>query len=655
MKDSIYRSVFFVFYAAVFILIFRPIGAGSNEILNVGLSIYSPPIYFEDEDHFKIRGVSAEIARMLSDNMHAEIVFHAIDDIGLAESIENGFVDFIICVKDDIKDSQNLNFIETTIRIDRTFFAYKNCTLFKTFDNLPGHTVITQGSNNISRLLTVQSDASYIGDTDIEESLMLTDSGEAQIFISHSSLLDINTIRQRGFKNIIEVGTPVINSPLVIATHKNNSNLHAELWISYKKCFNTNRYNSIVNSWVNRDFRLAETRNRNIGYFFATYSKYVLIIAGLITTTLLTSVLWSTTLKRKVQKVTHELNRSEKKYKGLIESSPDMIYLVTDSGEIRLANKIASDIFGYDEITIKSLRLHDFVLEEQNGSLNCFLDDVFQKKFSRGEFTFKTKSEHKIQVEMVSTIVDETEGEELLACCFSRDLTERKQLEEKLIHTDRLTIMGQMTAGIAHEINNPLGIISTNAEELINYELERDESLEILKTIQRNAMRAGKIIEDLLSFTCPSPLNKTKVDFIQLIDESFSFLKPKMKKKNITFRKEFSTAALPLIADEKMMQQLIMNLMLNAVQAVDQAGIITIKTKTRENHQIVFDVIDNGIGIPSDNLEKIFNPFFTHRKEGGFGLGLFVTKIIIEKHNGHIAVSSKENEGAHFTVELPLS
>jgi signal transduction histidine kinase len=295
------------------------------------------------------------------------------------------------------------------------------------------------------------------------------------------------------------------------------------------------------------------------------------------------------------------------------------------------------------------------VTEENTFDPNQFLKSVSEKNYSKGEFTFRSHRGESIHVEMVATMVKWSGDKEGLVCCFSRNLNERKRLEENLLYSERLAVMGQMTAGIAHEINNPLGIILTNAEEVLNHELDPQDLRESLESIERNALRAGKIIEDLMSFTRPSPLNKTLIDMPQLIDESLFFLKHRIKKKKIRIEKRYDDAV--FLGDERLIQQLMINLILNAIQAVRQEGRIVLSAASLSENgarKIHFELEDNGVGIREEDTGRIFDPFFTVRKEGGFGLGLFISKIIVDKHNGSILISSKPEKGTTVAIDFPV-
>jgi signal transduction histidine kinase len=301
-------------------------------------------------------------------------------------------------------------------------------------------------------------------------------------------------------------------------------------------------------------------------------------------------------------------------------------------------------------------KLHDLVTPDQRDDLRKFVEDVFHDGFGQKEFVFRAKTGKEINMEMVATTVGGLDGLEALACCFSRDMTDRKRLEEDLIQSDRLAIMGQMAAGIAHEINNPLGIILANAEDAIGNHLDAQSTRESLESIERNAVRAGKTIEDLLSFTRPHPPERVSIDLPQLIDESLSFLKQKLKQKKIKVEKSFPDDPVVILGDENLLQQLLINLLLNSTQAMQHGGKLMIRVAVHQNGKdgrITLEVEDTGAGIPDNDLPKIFDPFFTSRKEKGFGLGLFTSRIIVEKHQGTLSAKSELGRGTVMTVEMP--
>jgi PAS domain S-box-containing protein len=618
----------------------------SDKKLKVGVSQYEPPISFIEENEMTPKGFSVDLANLLADTLGLEAEVYAIANSELIPALNDGKIDMVIGVMDDSYSTTNM--IKTTVQANRNYYINRQCLTFTSFKDLPGHTVAIEKGRTLTSLLLSQTNINFIETESQEEALALVDSMKAQVYISMDSGATQYILEKKGFNNIKEVGMPIEIVPLVLAVNKGDPELLTSLSIAYGKILEDGRYHGIFYRWLGNDIKFI---------FLGKYRKYIIGVGLVAIFGLLLSIIWSFVLKKKVNHITKDLQISEQRYRDLIETSPEMIHLISMRGEIRLANKIALTHLGYNETEMKSIRLHDLMLPEQKEDVTSFIDSVFRHKYSNEEFIFKTKSGNCIHVEMVATIVKGTDNEAELVCCFARDITERKRLEENLIHSDRLAIMGQMAAGIAHEINNPLGIIMSNAQDMLYHELKADDSQESLKSIERNALRAAKIIEDLLSFTRPRLQEIEPVDLIQLSDESLLFFKQRLRQKNIKIVKSYASDLISLSGDRKLIQQLLINLILNAIHAIKTEGVITLRIEMAGegvDRKLILKVEDNGIGIPQEDLKKIFDPFFTSRKEDGFGLGLFISKIIVEKHHGNLSVSSNVGKGTVMTVEFPI-
>jgi C4-dicarboxylate-specific signal transduction histidine kinase len=257
-------------------------------------------------------------------------------------------------------------------------------------------------------------------------------------------------------------------------------------------------------------------------------------------------------------------------------------------------------------------------------------------------------------MEVAAAMLRKGHGNEPLACCFARDLTERKRMEKELIKSDRLATIGKMAAGVAHEVNNPLGIISAHTEDLVSGELTPREASESLEIIRRNALRAGRIIEALLGQALPRSPRMTELDLGEIIDGCLTFLRPRMKK--IKVETEIAPGLYWIRGDESQMQQVFVNLLLNSAESLSKGGLIKVwiqngfPSKT-ENHQVWIE--DNGSGIESAEREKIFDPFYTKNKAKGVGLGLFVSERIVSRHGGTIRAAESSLGGAAMVVSLP--
>jgi signal transduction histidine kinase len=229
---------------------------------------------------------------------------------------------------------------------------------------------------------------------------------------------------------------------------------------------------------------------------------------------------------------------------------------------------------------------------------------------------------------------------------------ERLRLKERLSQAERLSALGEMAAGISHEIRNPLGIIRSSAELLKKKVTKIDPSNTMPDIIVEESSRLNSIITDFINFAKPgSPkLNLCRIE--DVIEKNIKFLSMQMKKKRYTFKKDYQNHLPEIQADTDMLYQSFLNIFLNAMQAMPNGGII--KVAIRFNGKAVcinFD--DEGQGIADEILEKIWDPFFT-TKETGTGLGLGMVKNIIESHGGNIQIANKTEGGTRVTVELPV-
>jgi signal transduction histidine kinase/putative methionine-R-sulfoxide reductase with GAF domain len=228
-----------------------------------------------------------------------------------------------------------------------------------------------------------------------------------------------------------------------------------------------------------------------------------------------------------------------------------------------------------------------------------------------------------------------------------------RKTEAQLIRSDKLAALGQLAAGIAHEIRNPLTSINILIHSMTENLPSGDSHKEDLEVIEEEINRINEIVDQFLRFAKPAPPLLEKADVLSVFEETLQLLRPQIEKQRIVVRKVFQ--ALPIIQmDREQMKQAILNLLLNAIQAMPGGGQLTLKAKNSEDDQwIHLSIQDSGIGIPGEDLNKLFDPFFS-TKEGGIGLGLSIAHRIIDQHHGKIEVESAPGKGTLFTIWLPI-
>jgi len=254
---------------------------------------------------------------------------------------------------------------------------------------------------------------------------------------------------------------------------------------------------------------------------------------------------------------------------------------------------------------------------------------------------------------------------------------ELKESQEKLVQTSKMAAVGQLAGGVAHEINNPMGVILGFAQ-LVAKDLKEDDPLYMpLKSIEREAMRCKKLVGDLLTFSRVGKTDKEEIDINELIENTLTLIGAQARVKAVEIVKEYDENLPRIMVNKNQIQQVIVNLCNNAIDAMPEGGKITIKTalkipdvdvaaerssanngtdKPESQKFIEITVSDTGTGMPEEVKKRIFEPFFTTKEVGkGTGLGLSLVYEIIQKHKGTIEVESEFGKGTTFKIELPVS
>ena len=235
------------------------------------------------------------------------------------------------------------------------------------------------------------------------------------------------------------------------------------------------------------------------------------------------------------------------------------------------------------------------------------------------------------------------------------DITERAELEQRLVQADKLTSIGLLAAGVAHEVNTPLAVISTYAQMLGKQVSGDEQKSRILEKIAKQTFRASEIVNSLLSFSRTSTTDFDEVDLNRVVRETLNLIEHQLQKAGVEIRQEIETGLPPIRGSANKLQQVFLNLFLNARDAMETGGVLVIRTLSGGDTARV-EVADSGPGIPPEHLRRIFDPFFTTKgSRKGTGLGLSVTYGIVKEHGGSIGVDSRPGRGTRFQLEFPLA
>jgi signal transduction histidine kinase len=241
------------------------------------------------------------------------------------------------------------------------------------------------------------------------------------------------------------------------------------------------------------------------------------------------------------------------------------------------------------------------------------------------------------------------------AVIILEEITQKVELEKQLLLNDKLSSIGRFTAGIAHEINNPLGTIS-NFVETILFDEDDKEKIEYLNNIRSETDRISSIVNGLLNFSRQSKSEFGLVDIREVIELSLKICHYQKNYKEFNIKKDYPKDTPYIMGNFNQIQQVFINIITNAFQSMQKGDKLNILVKITEEHNLLKVIFkDNGSGIESQYLQKIFDPFFTTREEGkGVGLGLSISYGIIKNHGGDITVESEVGKGSTFIVSLPI-
>lgn len=351
-----------------------------------------------------------------------------------------------------------------------------------------------------------------------------------------------------------------------------------------------------------------------------------------------------------------DLMESELKYRKIFEGSKDAIVVADPEGWVLDLNPSGMDLMDFSNASevIGRVRIHDFFASRE--LLEGFLEILEGAGFVN-EYETRFKRGDGVQMDVLITanrIRSET-GAVASYDCVIRNITHRKKMEQQLKQADRLASIGQLAAGVAHEINNPLSVV-LGYTKLIKEDATDSSFREDLEVVYKNAAICKKIVEDLLNFSRQTRIHLFESDIHEAIESAVSVVESGLSRHDISIVRDFDTQIPRLAIDEGKVRQVCMNLLINACQAMEGGGKVTVSTRLyAAQGGILITVADTGPGIPADIQDRIFDPFFTTKEPGqGTGLGLTVSYGIIQEHKGHITFETEEGKGSTFKVWLPL-
>lgn len=369
---------------------------------------------------------------------------------------------------------------------------------------------------------------------------------------------------------------------------------------------------------------------------------------------------WARFLEAKVAVRTEELQRSEEKYRSLVESAEDFIFTVDSDGAFQSINTFTAGFFGGRPEDYFQKPLSGLLPQPVAETIMTRVRSVFSDgKSVRDLLEFKDGS-RRTWINANFMPLKNSADEISAVLCIGRDITEHKNLESQLINAEKLASIGTLAAGVAHEINNPIGVILGFCDLLLRKAEPGSQVHEDLKTIERQGLHCKEIVENLLSFARVGKETTETADLNQCIGDVVKVVRHTLDINDIVLHVALDKDLPHVVGDSRQLQQVFLNLINNAVFAMQEGGTLNIRSiHEKAGRKAVVQFEDTGTGIPEESLDHIFEPFYTTKSEGeGTGLGLFVSYGIINRYGGTIHCVSRTRIGPEgppgtvFTITL---
>ena len=362
-------------------------------------------------------------------------------------------------------------------------------------------------------------------------------------------------------------------------------------------------------------------------------------------------------LETMVDHRTSQIERAKKQWERTFDAISDPLTLVSSDFVLERVNVAAAGHASKAVRDMPGLKCHGSLFGRAEPCDGCPLSDETVRWSAAGKAEAEIVDRNSGKTFTLSVfLLDREEGGTKYICSY-KDITNQKQLQLQVMQSEKMAGIGQLAGGVAHELNNPIGVILsfTQFSKETALIIKDDELVDNLEEIEAAAKRCQKIVAGMLDFSRPSMDERMGlVDINESLEKALFLVSTQKATKSLEIQRDLTQSLPPVMGNENQLLQVFINLIQNAVQAMSEGGFLGLRTVLNPDGSIRTTISDTGGGIPRDNLNRLFEPFFTTKEPGkGTGLGLSVSYGILDRHSGRIEVESEEGKGATFHVTLP--
>ncbi len=376
-------------------------------------------------------------------------------------------------------------------------------------------------------------------------------------------------------------------------------------------------------------------------------------LSGYVAVAIENSLMYSSEMEK-----AEELARLKEFSDNIIESVNVGILVVDFDGRITTWNSALEEIFGIARERALRRSIQDILDRDLIGTIqNVIGQEGWALRDTRHIYKYHASTDdgRPLTLNISLAPFEAAHGVVTGTLVVIENVTERAQLEHQLLEREKLSSIGLLAAGVAHEVNTPLAGISSYAQMLLQQVRDDDPKRALLEKIHVQTVRASGIINNLLNFSRTGDSQFREIDINRVLDDTLQLLEPQLRNARFEIIRNYGENLNPAYGSAAKLQQVFMNLILNARDAMPGGGRLTIHTRAVDS-SLVVDFRDTGVGIAPEHIARIYDPFFTTKEVGeGTGLGLALSYGILQEHNGRIFVESRPGEGAHFTIKLPTA